>query len=257
LAGAKKAQFLKPLENVRVVLVETKFSGNLGLVARIMKNLGFEDLRLVRPRAELNKEAYQRAVIAGDVLDRAQIYDELFPAICDCGLVIGTSRRHGVKRKNIISAEKMAELVVPVLNVNKVAILFGSEDVGLTNEDIKYCQWVVGIHPGTEYESLSLSHAVAIVLWEINSALRLPKESERRLASAEELERMYNHLEEVLCEIKFIESGDPRRMLLSFRALFNRAMLSPREVKMIRGVLRQIRWRIEQEKKKNLKGGGK
>jgi len=232
-----------------VVLVEPKFSGNLGLVARIMKNLGFSELCLVRPRAELNKNAYLRAVMAGDILDEAEIYDELFPAVKDCGLVIGTSRRHGVKRKNIISAEEMAELVVPALSANQVAVVFGSEDVGLSNQDLKYCQWVVGIHPGTEYESLSLSHAVAIILWEINSALRRPKESVRRLATGEELERMYKDLEEILVEIGFIERGDPRRMLLSFRAMFNRAGLSPREVKIWRGVFRQIRWRIEQAEK--------
>ena len=232
-----------------MVLVEPKFSGNLGLVARIMKNLGFSELRLVRPRAELNKTAYLRAVMAGDILDEAEIYDELFPAVKDCGLVIGTSRRHGVKRKNIISAEEMAELVVWALSANQVAVVFGSEDVGLSNQDLKYCQWVVGIHPGTEYESLSLSHAVAIILWEINSALRRPKESVRRLATGEELERMYKDLEEILVEIGFIERGDPRRMLLSFRAMLNRAGLNPREVKIWRGVFRQIRWRIEQAEK--------
>jgi len=243
---------LKELKRVRVVLVETKFSGNIGLVARVMKNLGFEDLRLVKPRAELNREAYARAISGSDIIDRSEIHNELYPAIKDCQLVIGTSRRHGVKRKNVISPEEMAELIISSLEVNNIALVFGSEDTGLSNQDIKYCQWVVGIHPGTKYESLSLSHAVAIILWEINSALRNPRASivrREKLASSEEMEQMFEHLQEVLTEIDFTRPGDPRRMMLSFRAIFNRAQMSSRDVNIIRGLLRQVNWKIESERK--------
>ena len=214
------------------------------MVARAMKNFGFEDLRLVRPRAKLDEEAYARAVVrAADILALAQTHDDFEDAIKGCGLVIGTSRRYGVRKKKVISPREMAELLKDSPPRQKVALVFGSEDIGLTEQELKHCPWVVGIHPGTEFEVLSLSHAVAIVLYELNLALGAPVESRKKLADTGDLEAMYAHLEQALSEIGFLEQGDPRRMMLAFRSLFNRAMLTAKEVKMVRGMLRQMRWK--------------
>jgi len=241
MSMVEKMAGLKALEDVRVVLIESKFSGNIGMVARVMKNLGFFDLRLVRPRAELNKEAYALAAHATEVIDQAQIYDDLVPAIADCGLVIGTSRRYGSRRKNLISIEDLPEIIRPCLGRNQLAVVFGSEDAGIKSGDAGHCHWMAGIRPGTEYDSMSISHAAAIVLWEINRLAREPLAKARELAEASELENMFAELAEVLSEIDFIEPGDPRGMMPSFRALFGRAMLTPREASMLRGVWSKTR----------------
>jgi len=246
---AKKTQELKALENVRVVLIETKYSGNIGLTARVMKNLGFFDLRLVRPRAELNKEAYARAAHGTEVIDCAKIHERLADAVKDCGIVIGTSRRYSQSRKNIIGLTEMTELLRPALSANKVALVFGSEDSGISEPDAKHCSWIVKIETGAEYDTMSVSHAAAIALWEVNRLSREPEQPARELAESARLEAMYRHMREVFTEIDFLEPGDPRRMMLNFRAIFNRAMLSPREVNMVRGVLRKVRWRINSAQK--------
>jgi TrmH family RNA methyltransferase len=244
---------MKALNDVRVVLVESKFSGNIGLVARVMKNLGFSDLRLVRPRAELNKEAYARAAHAAEIIDLSKISSNLLEAVSDCGLVIGTSRRYAARKKNIIGMEDLPALLRPALGKNKIAIVFGSEDCGLAGEDARLCHFMAGIRPGTEYDVFSVSHAAAIMLWEINRIAREPAHKERELASASDMEELYSRLEQFLVEIDFIEPGDPRGMMPGFRGLFNRAMLSPREASMLRGVMRKVKWRINSSKKSPLK----
>jgi TrmH family RNA methyltransferase len=233
------------MKKFRIVLVSPKFGGNVGMVARAMKNFGFEDLRLVRPRAKLDAEAYARAVVrAADILALSQTHGDFEDAIKGCGLVIGTSRRYGVRKKKVISPREMAELLKDSPARQKVALVFGSEDTGLTERELKHCQWVVGIHPGTEFEILSISHAVAIVLYELNLVLGTPVERARKMADTGELEKLYRRLEETLAEIGFIEPGDPRRMMLLFRGMFNRAKLSPKELKILSGMLRQIEWKI-------------
>ncbi len=246
-----ESELIQHLDKVRVVLVGTKFSGNLGFVARVMRNMDFSDLRLVAPRAELNKEAYTLALGGAGILDESRIHARLEQAVSDCAIVIGTSRRHGVKRKNVINPRQMAGLLRPVLEVNRVALVFGPEDVGLSNDDIALCHWVVGIHPDTDYESLNLGHAVAILLWEINYAVReIQVDSHNskgpgRLASSRDQENMFKHLEQVLIELGFIQERDPRRMMILIRQMLHRACLSERDVRIIRGILRQIKWRLD------------
>ncbi len=240
------------MERVRVVLVSPKFSQNVGMVARAMKNFGVSDLRLVNPRAKLNDEAYARAVVrAADILSLSKTHRDFEDAISGCGLVIGTSRRYGVRKKNVISPAEMAELLKDSPARQKVALVFGSEDIGLTEMELKHCQWMVGIHPGTEFETLSLSHAVAVVLYELNRVLRGPVERTRKLADTVDLEKMYRHLEDTLSEIGFMEDGDPRRMMLNFRRMFQRAGLSPKELKMLRGMLRQMQWRARSKRNRD------
>jgi len=236
---------LKLLDHLRVVLVEVKFSGNIGMTARALKNTAVSDLRLVAPRAELNKEAYQLAPSATDVLDRVQLHGSLGEAVADCGLVIGTTRRRGVMRRNIVSGEEAAEMVRSRLMVNKVALVFGSEDNGLDNDDLALCQWIVGLHTGSGSESFNLSHAVAILCYLINRSIIGPADHGRKLARARDLEPMYDDWTRFLLEIGFIIEADPRRMMMAIRQLFHRAALSDRDVKIVRGVLRQARWRIK------------
>jgi len=233
------------LDNVRVVLVNPKFSGNLGMVARSMKNTCVRDLRIVEPRAEINKQAYKMSVCAPEILDDAVVHDNLQEAVGDCGLVIGTSKRRGVMRRNILSPEEAAGMITSAVMVNKVAVVFGSEDYGLSNEDLALCHWIIGMHTGSDYESFNLSHSVAIVMYLVNRALIDYKPPVRKLASAFDLEEMYKDIGDYLRETGFLHEADPKRMLLTIRRALARAALDSREVKILRGVIRQSRWRIK------------
>jgi tRNA/rRNA methyltransferase len=236
---------MERLKNLRVVLVEVKFPGNVGMTARAMKNTGLTDLRLVRPRAELNKEAYQLASGAAEVLDRARFHESLADAVGDCGMVIGTTRRSGVMRRHMVGPEQAAAMLVSPLQTNAAALVFGSEDNGLANDDLVQCQWLVGLHTGSDHESFNLSHSVAIIAYLVNRAVVAPDEPPRRLAPAHEREDFYADFERCLNEIGFMIEADPRRMMMTFRQIFHRADLSARDVRVLRGVLRQIRWRIQ------------
>jgi TrmH family RNA methyltransferase len=233
------------LDNIRVVLVNPKFPGNLGMVARSMKNTCVHDLRIVDPRAEINKEAYKLSVCASEILDDAIVHDDIKDAVGDCGIVIGTSKRRGVMRRNVLSVEEAAKMVSSAVMVNKVAVVFGSEDYGLGNEDLAHCQWIIGMHTGSDYESFNLSHSVAIVMYLINRAIIGHKPPVRKLANAFDLEEMYKDISKYLLETGFLHESDPKRMLLTIRRALSRAGLDPREVKILRGVIRQSRWRIK------------
>ena len=235
---------LEFLDNLRVVLVSPKFSGNLGMVARAMKNTAIADLRLVAARAELNKEAYTMAPTGSDVLDEARLHDTLLEAVADCGLVIGTTRRRGVLRRNVITPEQAAEMLSVALRANRVALVLGAEDSGLSNDDLMLCHWIVGLHTGSESESFNLSHAAAILCYLINRAVTA-EEGTRRRASAVQLENMFKDIGRFLRETGFLHEQDPKRMMTMLRLMLHRAGLSDRETRILRGILRQARWRIQ------------
>ncbi len=236
---------LKLLDNVRVVLVSTKFPGNIGMTARSMKNCGFSDLRLVAPRAELSKEAYQLAPSGEDVLDRVRFHEDLMDAVHECGLVVGTTRRKGVLRKNMLSPEKMADMARAALPANKLALVFGSEDNGLSTEQLSLCHWIVGIHTGSGAESFNLSHSAALVMYVLNRAVVAFDPPPRKLASALDQENMFVDIQRFLQETGFLHERDPGRMMVAMRSILHRAGLSEREARIIRGILRQARWRIQ------------
>jgi len=241
----KTAARLEMLNNARIVLVSPKFPGNLGMTARAMTNCGFSDLHLVAPRAELNKEAYQMAPVGGDILDRAEIQDSLYSAIKDCNIVIGTSRRKGAMRRNAVSPEECAKMMRTALVENRVALVFGAEDNGLSNEEMTLCHWNVGIHTGSDEESFNLSHSVAIMCYLVNRAVVDYRPNSRKLAKASNLENLFVDIARFLLETGFIHELDPKRMMVTIRQILHRSGLNEREVRIIRGILRQSRWRIK------------
>jgi len=247
---------LSLLANLRVVLVSPKHPGNVGMAARAMTNCAMGDLRLVSPRAKIGKEAYILAVAGKEVLDNAGVHDSLLEAVADCGLVIGTTRRKGALRQSVISPEECADMMLPVLKLNKAALVFGPEDTGLETADLSLCHWVVGIHTGAKAESFNLSHSVAIMSYLVNRAVLGEEGEARKLATAENQENMFADIERFLCETGFIKEADPSRMMVAVRRMLFRSGLSEREVKIVRGILRQARWRIETPDAP-LEGGGK
>ncbi len=240
-----------PLDNVSIVLVRTKTPGNIGAVARCMMNMGLSRLILVRPPKDPGEDAVKLAAGADAILANARIFPELREAVAGHQLVIGTSRRRSRMRKNVRSPRALAEVIVPLLGSNKVAVVFGPEVDGLEKSHLALCQEVVAIPSSDAFPSLNLSHAVMVVAYELFVAsLGTVGASTAPLADAEDLERFYGHLQQTLEGIGFLERNsycERDRMMFSLRQLFGRARLDPRDVSILRGVLTAIDRRNRRE----------
>jgi tRNA/rRNA methyltransferase len=238
------------MENIRIVLVRPQGVMNIGSVARAMKNVGIKELALVDPTAPpLHPDARVMAVRAHDILEHALIFSRLTDAIAACTWVIGTTRRRGKGREGVIDPRQTAEEIADIAQQNKVAVVFGPEDRGLTNRDLDLCQRLVTIPAHEEYGSLNLAQAVMVMCYEIYVAIHQKEASSRtrRLVTSEELEGMYRHIEEVLLRIGFLDQNNPKRMMAVLRRIFSRARLNPREVKILRGICRQAHWYVGQK----------
>lgn len=240
-AWAKEA-FIKDL---RIVLARPQGVMNIGSVARAMKNVGLAELALVDPAAPpSHPDALLMAVRAHDILEHALIFSHVADAIADCTWVIGTTRRRGKGREGIIDPRQMAAEIAEIAKQEKVAVVFGPEDRGLTNRDLDLCQRLVTIPAHEEYGSLNLAQAVMVICYEIYMTARYQEAASRarELATSEELEGMYHHMEETLLRIGFLDQNNPKRMMAVLRRIFGRAKLNTREVKILRGICRQANW---------------
>jgi TrmH family RNA methyltransferase len=232
---------LSPLDNISVVLVDTKTPGNIGAAARCMMNMGLSNLILVRPPADQSSEAQKLAAGAHCVLEKAQTFFTLRDAVSHFGLVIGASRHQSRQRRNFHTPRILAEKVLPFLSGNRIAIVFGNEVNGLENDDIALCHELVSIPSSSAFPSLNLSHAVMVVAYELFVAAQaeLPA-SDRTLAPSGELEKFYEHLQKLLQGMGFIDKAHPEHMMFSLRQLFGRARLDSRDVSILRGILSQM-----------------
>lgn len=227
-----------PLNAISIVLVDTRTPANIGAVARAMTNMGLSRLVLVDPPKDNEGAARRLAAGAEAVLDSAAIYSSLKDAVADQTLVCGVSRQHGKLRKNVHAPRAMANLLIPLLDTNRIAVVFGSEVNGLEREHLALCQEFVSIPSTPAFPSLNLSHAVMIIAYELfiataGSALRSPRE----LASGREMENFYSHLQATLETIGFFDPGNAERMMFSLRQLFGRSRPDDREVNILRGIL--------------------
>lgn len=232
------------MNDIRIVLVDTTHPGNIGAAARAMKNMGLEDLALVRPQAFPHAEATARASGADDLLIRARVLGGVQEAIADCGFIIGSTARERVQQWQVLEPRSAAERIVAESASRPVAVLFGAERIGLTNEDLAHCHCLLRIPANPEYESLNLAMAVQIVCYEIllaRGGALTPGARESPLASATEMQRFYAHLEEVMQEVEFTDRTQAGVHLMGrLRRLFNRAELDENEVNILRGLLTAI-----------------
>jgi len=233
------------LDNIRVVLVHTTHSGNIGGVARAMKNMGLRNLTLVKPLEYPAPEAEWRAASAIDVLEQASVVETVAEAIADAQFVVGTSARERRIPWPVQDARQCASRLVDNAQAGEqVAILFGREDRGLLNEELELCNLHCHIPTHEDYPSLNLAMAVQLVAYEIRmKALgdTLPAEEDAQwdapFATAKDMQHFYTHLEETLIEIGFLDPGAPRQLMRRLKRLYNRVRLDEMELNILRGTL--------------------
>lgn len=233
--------------SIRIVLVDPNHPGNIGAVARAMKNMGFTELHLVRPKSFPHAEATARASGADDVLDAARVHEEFEDAIADCGLVVGTSSRQRHLTFDLIEPRECAQQVAQAAQVGNVAIVFGSEKYGLLNVELARCNRLVTIPTAAEYASLNLAMAVQVIVYELWLALRpgAPPQPTPEVpsATANEMTLLYEHFERVLDEIDFRDRTGGGHLMARIRRLFNRARLDQNEMNILRGILTAVQAR--------------
>jgi TrmH family RNA methyltransferase len=229
---------------VRFVLVSTSHPGNIGAAARAMKTMCLDRLVLVSPVSFPSAEASARASGAADVLQRAAVVANLDEALSGCRFVVGASARQRSLPWPLLGPRDCARRVLAEAGQGEVAVVFGNEQSGLSNEELQRCHILTQIPANPDYSSLNLAMAVQIVAYELRLAAGgeagLPVAREAPLANAGDMEYFYQHLERVLRDSGFLDPANPKHLMLRLRRLFNRAELDENEVAILRGILSAV-----------------
>lgn len=237
-----------PLGNVRVVLVNTAHPGNIGGAARALKNMGLSQLYLVAPREFPAANAVWRAAGAAELLDTAIVVDTLEEAVADCGLVVATSARERRIPWPLLTPRECGARAVAEAPTHPVALVFGREDRGLTNEELQACNYHVHIPSNPDYSSLNLATAVQVLAYEVRVAWLEAEQGaalsyadwDRPPARASDLELYFDHLRQALGELGFIDPDNPRQTMTRLRRLFSRVRPDDMELGILRGMLTAI-----------------
>ena len=233
------------LSKVRIVLVNTSHAGNIGSVARAMKTMGMSQLYLVDPVENPVGEARARASGAVDVLESAVIVDTLEEAVADCALVVGASARLRSIPWPVVDPKDCATQVIEMVNSQQqqVALVMGREKSGLSNAELERCNLLVNIPANPDYSSLNLAAATQVLAYEVRMAMlasegkSVKSEQDSPLATANELEGMYEHFQTALTDIGFLDPQAPKQLMRRIRRLFNRISIERNEVNILRGIL--------------------
>ncbi len=228
------------MKQPRIVLVNTSHPGNIGAAARAMKNMGLSELCLVDPQRYPSAEATARASGADDLLARARCYGTLDEAIADAVLVIGASARSRSLPVPMLDPRACAKLVYEQPDAKAVAILFGRERTGLSNEELDRCHYLVQIPSNPEYPSLNIAAAVQIIVYELRLLAGHGAHTGQTAidyATAQQMEQFYDHLEETLVELAFLDPANPKQLMRRLRRLFGRTRPDQNEINILRGIL--------------------
>ncbi len=230
--------------SIRIVLVGTTHPGNIGAVARAMKNMGLDDLALVRPKHFPHKDATARASGAVGVLKNALVVASLREALTDCVYVAGASARPRTIEWPSMAPRECAQRLLLESMAGDVAAVFGPEKSGLHNDDLDLCHTLLTIPTDPDFSSLNLAMAVQVLSYELRVAGTVDEapapESETPPATAAEMEYFYTHLEQVMTDISFLNIDNPRYLMRRLRRLFNRAQPDKNEVNILRGLLTAV-----------------
>ena len=230
-------------EKVKIVLVNTTHPGNIGAAARAMKTMGLDQLALVAPRHFPSAECTARAAGADDILARAAVFPSVEEAVADCGLVFGTSARTRSITWPEVTPETAATQIAGTAG-GGAAVLFGRESSGLSNEELEICHAMIRIPTNAEFASLNIASAVQIICYEISKqylARETGSGDAESPATTREMEYLYEHIEQTLIDIGYLDPEKPRRLMRRIRRLFNRARLDSNEYNILRGILTAIK----------------
>ncbi|CDG88835.1 putative methyl transferase in Fe-S cluster assembly [Xenorhabdus bovienii str. feltiae Florida] len=234
------------LENIRIILVETSHTGNMGSAARAMKTMGLTNLYLVNPLVQPDSHSIALSAGASDVIGNATIVNTLDEALAGCELVIGTSARSRTLSWPMVEPRECGERCIKAAGHSPVAVVFGRERVGLTNEELQKCNYHLYIPTNPEYGSLNLAMAVQLASYEIRMAYLAVQEKPEHVESTEheieyppveDMERFYQHLEQVLNDSGFIRKAHPGQIMNKLRRLYTRARPETQELNILRGIL--------------------
>ena len=225
------------LDKIHIVLVETSHPGNIGSAARAMKTMGLKNLILVRPKKFPDQEATIMASNADDILEQVTVVDSLDEALADCNLVLGTSGRDRRLPWPLISPREAVSVIrQEAIFLEKVAIVFGNERTGLTNDELKRCHHHIHIPSNPDYCSLNLAQAVQVLAYECRIGLleeaKIPLHQEP-YANAQEVEGFYQHLEETIEALDILDRSHPKKFSLKIRRVFQRTRLTVPEINIL------------------------
>ena len=231
------------IENISIILAGTKHPGNIGSAARAMFNMGFRDLVLAAPRCRINEESYRLAKSGKGILDAARTCKSLKSAVRGLSLLAGTTGKSGGYRTPARAPRSVAPRLLEIAARQRIGIVFGPEDTGLVDEDLRLCQLLIRIPTRHKASSINLAQAVMIVCYEVltDSLKRVP-ERVPKLAPLAQVEAMYAQLEKALLQIGFLHPQNAAHMMFALRQMLGRAGLESPDVGVLRGIARQINW---------------
>ena len=238
------------LEHINIIMVETTHPGNIGAAARAMNNMCLDKLRLVNPQCPVGEIAYARASGANAILDQRETCSSLDSAIADCEYVFATSARRRSLAWPEITPSELADKLVSLEDDTRVALVFGREHSGLSNEEIQLCNGMVCIPTNPDFSSLNIASAIQVLGYEIYRRYYMPPEipkpdSQDAIASSAETEGYFEHLRQVLAATDFLNPEQPGHIMQRLRRLYLRSELTRNEINILRGMLTAIEKRLE------------
>ncbi|MEE4246126.1 MAG: RNA methyltransferase [Kangiellaceae bacterium] len=239
------------LDTIEFVLSHTTHPGNIGAAARAMKTMGLDKLRLVNPKHFPSAEATQRASRADDILAKAEVFSSLQDAIADRTLIVGTGMSNRGLKWPELTPRELAQMVYREKSYRNIAIVFGTESSGLSNEELQLCNYLVSIPANPDYSSLNLASAIQLIAYEFRmAAIEHEYESIYRkqydepgeaLATAQQTQQLFEHFMQVADETGFFNPKNPKLLPMRIHRIFNKAQLTDSEVRLIRGFLASVK----------------
>jgi len=245
------------LNSISIILVRPRFPENVGSVARAMKNMGLSRLIVVNGCSPLHANAYKLASGGEDILERAEEFFTLGEAISEMGVVVGFTSRGGRERRPDLTPEALTKKLISLSQKNVIGLAFGSEKEGLTNDELSLCHLCARIPSVESFPSLNLAQAVVVVCYELFQASMESPRRAAQLAQAEQLERMFEHMEKTLLRIGFLDSNNPKGIMRVLRRLLGRIQMDEREVRIFRGIWSQMDQHLEKRGASKKRGGEK
>ena len=230
------------LANIRIVLIQTSHPGNIGSAARAMKTMGLSELYLVNPKSFPDDQAITMSSNATDILDNAKVVNSVQDALADCHLVVGTSARHERSLAwDILEPRECSQQLVKQAQTGTVAVIFGRESSGLTNDELALCHYLVHIPTNPDYSSLNLASAVQILSYECRVAsesnIEMTTGEHEEVVTADAMEGYFKHLETAMIESEFLDPENPKHLMTRLRRLYGRVKVTPSELNILRGML--------------------